>query len=56
MSFFSQWLFSQILGFVAKGSFGPILKVKDMSKDETYAIKVTYSTLFWILCHVIAFS
>ncbi|XP_016321003.1 uncharacterized serine/threonine-protein kinase SgK494-like [Sinocyclocheilus anshuiensis] len=30
----------QILGFVAKGSFGPILKVKDMSKDETYAIKV----------------
>ncbi|KAI2656190.1 Ribosomal protein S6 kinase-related protein [Labeo rohita] len=30
----------QILGFVAKGSFGPILKVKDVSKDETYAIKV----------------
>ncbi|RXN03892.1 putative serine threonine kinase-like protein [Labeo rohita] len=29
----------QILGFVAKGSFGPILKVKDVSKDETYAIK-----------------
>ncbi len=27
-----------------------------MSKDETYAIKVTYSALFWILCHVIAFS
>ncbi|XP_058600829.1 ribosomal protein S6 kinase-related protein isoform X2 [Onychostoma macrolepis] len=30
----------QILGFVAKGSFGPILKVKDTSKDETYSIKV----------------
>ncbi|XP_052432281.1 ribosomal protein S6 kinase-related protein isoform X2 [Carassius gibelio] len=30
----------QILGFVAKGSFGPILKVKDVSTDETYAIKV----------------
>ncbi|XP_056613302.1 ribosomal protein S6 kinase-related protein isoform X2 [Triplophysa dalaica] len=30
----------QILGFIAKGSFGPILKVKDLCKDETYAIKV----------------
>ncbi|XP_050984526.1 ribosomal protein S6 kinase-related protein isoform X1 [Labeo rohita] len=40
----------QILGFVAKGSFGPILKVKDVSKDETYAIKVTYSALFSFYC------
>nr|XP_055052109.1 ribosomal protein S6 kinase-related protein isoform X1 [Misgurnus anguillicaudatus] len=30
----------QILGFIAKGSFGPILKVKDVCKDVTYAIKV----------------
>ncbi|XP_051535992.1 ribosomal protein S6 kinase-related protein-like [Myxocyprinus asiaticus] len=30
----------QILGFIAKGSFGPILKVMDPSKDKMYAIKV----------------
>ncbi|XP_038817689.1 ribosomal protein S6 kinase-related protein-like [Salvelinus namaycush] len=29
----------QILGFIAKGSFGPILKVKDRSKEKTYAVK-----------------
>ncbi|CAB1348980.1 unnamed protein product [Coregonus sp. 'balchen'] len=30
----------QILGFIAKGSFGPILKVKDRSKEKTFAVKV----------------
>ncbi|KAM3875114.1 ribosomal protein S6 kinase-related protein-like [Diretmus argenteus] len=30
----------QILGFIAKGSFGPILKVKDKFKDKIYAVKV----------------
>uniref|UniRef100_A0A8C7QCY9 Ribosomal protein S6 kinase related a n=1 Tax=Oncorhynchus mykiss TaxID=8022 RepID=A0A8C7QCY9_ONCMY len=30
----------QILGFIAKGSFGPILKVKDRLKEKTYAVKV----------------
>ncbi|XP_076002053.1 ribosomal protein S6 kinase-related protein-like isoform X2 [Genypterus blacodes] len=30
----------QILGFIAKGSFGPILKVKDISKEKTFAVKV----------------
>ncbi|KAK2827029.1 hypothetical protein Q7C36_017955 [Tachysurus vachellii] len=30
----------QILGYIAKGSFGPILKVKDKSKQKTYAVKV----------------
>uniref|UniRef100_A0A3P8SN14 Ribosomal protein S6 kinase related n=1 Tax=Amphiprion percula TaxID=161767 RepID=A0A3P8SN14_AMPPE len=33
-------LCSQILGFVAKGSFGPILKVKDVCKEKVYAVKV----------------
>lgn len=28
----------QILGFIAKGSFGPILKVKDISKEKIYAV------------------
>ncbi|TSP68486.1 Band 4.1-like protein 1 [Bagarius yarrelli] len=28
----------KILGYVAKGSFGPILKVKDKSKEKTYAV------------------
>ncbi|XP_054868489.1 ribosomal protein S6 kinase-related protein isoform X1 [Amphiprion ocellaris] len=30
----------QILGFIAKGSFGPILKVKDVCKEKIYAVKV----------------
>ncbi|XP_060942560.1 ribosomal protein S6 kinase-related protein [Limanda limanda] len=30
----------QVLGYIAKGSFGPILKVKDKSKRKTYAVKV----------------
>ncbi|KAJ3590230.1 hypothetical protein NHX12_008184 [Muraenolepis orangiensis] len=30
----------EILGFVAKGSFGPILKVKDKLTERTYAVKV----------------
>lgn len=31
----------QVLGYIAKGSFGPILKVKDKSKQRTYAVKVS---------------
>lgn len=30
----------QVLGYIAKGSFGPILKVKDKTKQRTYAVKV----------------
>ncbi|XP_066551917.1 ribosomal protein S6 kinase-related protein [Amia ocellicauda] len=30
----------QILGYIAKGSYGPILKVKDRTKQKTYAVKV----------------
>ncbi|KAM9788497.1 ribosomal protein S6 kinase-related protein [Neosynchiropus ocellatus] len=30
----------QVLGYIAKGSFGPILKVKDTAKQKTYAVKV----------------
>ncbi|CAL9684157.1 unnamed protein product [Knipowitschia caucasica] len=30
----------QVLGFIAKGSFGPILKIKDVSQDKIYAVKV----------------
>uniref|UniRef100_A0A8C9XH62 Ribosomal protein S6 kinase related a n=1 Tax=Sander lucioperca TaxID=283035 RepID=A0A8C9XH62_SANLU len=30
----------KILGFIAKGSYGPILKVKDITKEKTYAVKV----------------
>uniref|UniRef100_A0A3Q2THZ8 Ribosomal protein S6 kinase related b n=1 Tax=Fundulus heteroclitus TaxID=8078 RepID=A0A3Q2THZ8_FUNHE len=30
----------QVLGYIAKGSFGPILKVRDKSKQKTYAVKV----------------
>ncbi|KAF7665279.1 hypothetical protein LDENG_00142040 [Lucifuga dentata] len=30
----------QVLGYIAKGSFGPILKVKDKVKQRTYAVKV----------------
>ncbi|XP_073779414.1 fructose-bisphosphate aldolase C-A isoform X6 [Danio rerio] len=37
---FTRQVDLQILGFIAKGSFGPILKVKDVSKEETYAVKV----------------
>uniref|UniRef100_UPI003F5D553C uncharacterized protein LOC101883587 isoform 1 n=1 Tax=Danio rerio TaxID=7955 RepID=UPI003F5D553C len=36
---FTRQVDLQILGFIAKGSFGPILKVKDVSKEETYAVK-----------------
>ncbi|KAM6985183.1 ribosomal protein S6 kinase-related protein [Aplochiton taeniatus] len=30
----------QVLGYIAKGSFGPILKVRDKAKEKTYAVKV----------------
>ncbi|CAL8304678.1 unnamed protein product [Gadus morhua 'NCC'] len=30
----------QVLGYIAKGSFGPILKVKDKVKQKIYAVKV----------------
>ncbi|KAJ7997522.1 hypothetical protein DPEC_G00229890 [Dallia pectoralis] len=30
----------QVLGYIAKGSFGPILKVKDNTREKTYAVKV----------------
>ncbi|KAF0030022.1 hypothetical protein F2P81_016753 [Scophthalmus maximus] len=30
----------QILGFIAKGSYGPIMKVKDILDEKTYAVKV----------------
>ncbi|KAG7247349.1 hypothetical protein CRUP_028192 [Coryphaenoides rupestris] len=30
----------QVLGYIARGSFGPILKVKDQVKQKTYAVKV----------------
>uniref|UniRef100_A0A3Q2CGK6 Ribosomal protein S6 kinase related b n=1 Tax=Cyprinodon variegatus TaxID=28743 RepID=A0A3Q2CGK6_CYPVA len=30
-----------VLGYIAKGSFGPILKVRDKSKQKTYAVKVS---------------
>nr|XP_029509808.1 ribosomal protein S6 kinase-related protein-like [Oncorhynchus nerka] len=33
-------LLFQVLGYIAKGSFGPILKVKDKAKQKTYAVKV----------------
>uniref|UniRef100_A0A3B3VBV6 Ribosomal protein S6 kinase related b n=1 Tax=Poecilia latipinna TaxID=48699 RepID=A0A3B3VBV6_9TELE len=35
----------QVLGYIAKGSFGPILKVRDKSKQKTYAVKVKISFL-----------
>lgn len=31
----------QVLSYIAKGSFGPILKVKDKIKQKTYAVKVS---------------
>lgn len=31
----------QVMGYIAKGSFGPILKVKDKAKQKTYAVKVS---------------
>ncbi|XP_033833285.2 ribosomal protein S6 kinase-related protein isoform X1 [Periophthalmus magnuspinnatus] len=34
----------QVLGFIAKGSFGPILKIKDVSIDKIFAIKVSPKT------------
>ncbi|TWW74702.1 putative serine/threonine-protein kinase [Takifugu flavidus] len=30
----------QVLSYIAKGSFGPILKVKDKARQKTYAVKV----------------
>uniref|UniRef100_A0A671TI50 Ribosomal protein S6 kinase related n=1 Tax=Sparus aurata TaxID=8175 RepID=A0A671TI50_SPAAU len=36
----TQRTLKSILGFIAKGSYGPILKVKDVHKDKTYAVKV----------------
>ncbi|XP_033996158.1 ribosomal protein S6 kinase-related protein [Trematomus bernacchii] len=30
----------QVMSYIAKGSFGPILKVKDKAKQKTYAVKV----------------
>lgn len=30
----------QVLSYIAKGSFGPILKVKDKTQQRTYAVKV----------------
>nr|XP_054586866.1 ribosomal protein S6 kinase-related protein isoform X2 [Nothobranchius furzeri] len=30
----------QVLGYIAKGSFGPILKVKDKTRQKTFAVKV----------------
>ncbi|XP_026151837.1 ribosomal protein S6 kinase-related protein [Mastacembelus armatus] len=30
----------QVQGFIAKGSYGPIWKVKDICKEKTYAVKV----------------
>ncbi|CDQ85561.1 unnamed protein product [Oncorhynchus mykiss] len=33
-------LLFQVLGYIAKGSFGPILKVKDKAKQKTYAVKI----------------
>jgi len=32
-----------VLGYIARGSFGPILKVKDKVKQKTYAVKVRTS-------------
>lgn len=31
----------QVLSYIAKGSFGPILKVKDKARQKTYAVKVS---------------
>ena len=31
----------QVLSYIAKGSFGPILKVKDKANQRTYAVKVS---------------
>uniref|UniRef100_A0A3P9PMG7 Ribosomal protein S6 kinase related b n=1 Tax=Poecilia reticulata TaxID=8081 RepID=A0A3P9PMG7_POERE len=36
----------QVLGYIAKGSFGPILKVRDKSKQKTYAVKVSVNLIF----------
>lgn len=41
----------QVLGYIAKGSFGPILKVKDKAKQKTYAVKV--SLTFYMFIRVI---
>ena len=34
-------LLHQVMSYIAKGSFGPILKVKDKAKQKTYAVKVS---------------
>lgn len=34
-------LCSQVLGFIAKGSYGPIMKVKDNFNDKVFAVKVS---------------
>lgn len=39
---FLSW---QVLGYIAKGSFGPILKVKDKAKQKMYAVKVSPTCL-----------
>lgn len=39
---FKLHLFCQILGLIAKGSYGPIVKVKDAFKDQAFAVKVGY--------------
>lgn len=36
----------QVIGIIAKGSFGPILKVKDWAKGKTYAVKVNFFFLW----------
>lgn len=33
-----------MLSYIAKGSFGPILKVKDKARQKTYAVKVSLSS------------
>lgn len=53
-------LFCQILGFIAKGSYGPIVRVKDNFKDQVFAVKVCYnlyiSTIKAGFVHYIVFS
>uniref|UniRef100_A0A3Q3XBK3 Protein kinase domain-containing protein n=1 Tax=Mola mola TaxID=94237 RepID=A0A3Q3XBK3_MOLML len=39
----------QVLSYIAKGSFGPILKVKDKAKQKTYAVKVSHNLYAFML-------